>query len=159
MSENDRKLLSQLIDNWEILKKSQSSLLKVYVLVKKPMKDLVLSDQEEIDYEALTSRLARTTDIFTSKVIKLIFFLNKEYPKTFIDQINLAEKLNLVTDSDKIGEIKELRNQIVHEYVLENINDLYIKAYSLTTELIDSIRLTETYLIDKNWINIHKQIK
>jgi len=103
--------------------------------------------------------LARTTDIFTSKVIKLIFFLNKEYPKTFIDQINLAEKLNLVIHSDKIGEIRELRNQIVQEYVLENNNDLYIKAYSLTTELMDSIRLTETYLIDKNWINIHKHNK
>jgi hypothetical protein len=59
---------------------------------------------EELDkFESLTSRFARISDILTQKIMKSIFILLREDVKTFIDRVNLAEKLDMI-DSSELGD-------------------------------------------------------
>ena len=102
MSEEDQKLVEQLKNNLALLNKPQNTLMEVYELISDLDPGPGIDKVEEIYFEALTARLARTADIFMNKVLKLIFFINREFPETFIDRTNLAEKLNLVTKAMKL---------------------------------------------------------
>ena len=84
------------------MNKSQNTLMEVYELISDLDPGLGIGKVEEIYFEALTARLVRIADIFMNKVLKLIFFINREFPETFIDRTNLAEKLNLVTKAMKL---------------------------------------------------------
>ena len=81
---------------------------------------------DELDsFEALTSRFARIADIITQKVLKTIFLLLREDVFTFLDRANLAEKLGIIPNAKDLIRIRDLRNEITHEYQLVNITDIY----------------------------------
>jgi hypothetical protein len=82
--------------------------------------------EEQESFEALTARFSRATDILTQKAFKTLFALLQENVKTKIDAANLAEKLEIVKDADILLNIRELRNQIAHEYVRHNLNALFM---------------------------------
>lgn len=73
--------------------------------------------EEQESFEALTSRFARTSDILTQKVLKTLFILLQENIKTIIDTANFLEKLEVIEKADDLLNIREIRNQIAHEYV------------------------------------------
>ncbi len=79
------------------------------------------------------------------------FIINREFPDTFIDEANLAEKLNLITKADEIAAIRDLRNRITHEYEEENIYKLFRQAKQLVPGLISSIEMTNNYLESREW--------
>ena len=81
---------------------------------------------EELDkFESLISRFARISDIITQKIFKSIFILLREETKTFIDRINFAEKIGLVESMEELLIIRDLRNEIAHEYCLSDISDIF----------------------------------
>lgn len=81
---------------------------------------------EELDiYEALTSRYARTADILTQKIVKNLFMIMQEDAKTFIDRCNLSEKLEIVDDAQQLYDIRKLRNDIAHEYCINDISEIF----------------------------------
>ena len=125
ISQKRALLKIQLEENLADLKKSLIALLfsyeKCQVIGKKTSYDM----EEQESFEALTSRFARTADILTQKVFKTLFILLQENVKTIIDSAHLAEKLEIVESSDDIIHIRELRNQIAHEYVSSNLIELF----------------------------------
>ena len=90
-----------------------------------------IKDESEYDleqqesFEALTSRFARTSDILTQKVFKTLFILLQENTKTIIDTANFLEKLEIVENADDLLNIREIRNQIAHEYVETDLKALF----------------------------------
>ncbi|MEA3499607.1 MAG: hypothetical protein U9R41_01095 [Candidatus Marinimicrobia bacterium] len=99
--------------------------------------------------ESLSGRFSRTTDILTQKILKTLFMLMQEDTKTFIDRCNLCEKLEIISDAEVLYNIRNLRNEIVHEYVADDITEIFkpLLTYSDNLlEIIDSI---------KNYININ----
>lgn len=133
------------------MNKSQNTLMEVYELISDLDPRPGIDKVEEIYFEALTARFARIADIFMNKVLKLIFFINREFSETFIDRANLAEKLILVTKTDEIAATRDLRNRITHEYEEENIYKLYRKAIRLVPELTSSIEMTNNCLESREW--------
>ena len=101
---------------------------------KKKCNDLRLDEslsQESLEsLEALTSRFARVSDILTQKVLKTIFLLLQERPGSFIDQTNRAEKLSIIPDAVQLQTIRELRNEIAHEYRFQDISNLFSDVLS-----------------------------
>jgi hypothetical protein len=121
-----RKLLLDLIREYlNLLNKSMDSLIYSYgKCLSIGVKNQYNLEDQEI-YEALTSRFARTSDILTQKVIKTFFMLIQEDIRTVIDGANLLEKLSIVTSADDLLNIREIRNQIAHEYVENELGALY----------------------------------
>jgi len=67
--------------------------------------------------EVLASRFARTTDLLVNKVLRALDRYEFEPEGSLIDVLNRAEKRGLVESARLLREMKELRNEIVHEYL------------------------------------------
>ncbi len=141
--------MSQMEEYLALLDKSVVALLysnkKCSAIKEEPEYDL---EQQE-SFEALTSRFARTSDILTQKVLKTLFILLQENTKTIIDAANFLEKLEIVENADDLLNIREIRNQIAHEYVESDIKALFhdvLRYVPLLKKIIGNV---------KNYYNEH----
>jgi predicted nucleotide-binding protein len=108
--------------------------------------------EEQESFDSLSSKFARVSDIYTQKILKTIFILLRENPQSFIDKANLAEKLFIISSSENLIAIRDLRNEIVHEYVIEELPDIYKEIFSHYKNLVDSIKTTESFVKDRAWV-------
>jgi hypothetical protein len=69
--------------------------------------------------------------------VKTLLILLQEMPKTVIDTANFLEKLGVVTQAEQLLMIRELRNVIAHDDVIENRKDLFIQ----TMQMVDILKL------------------
>ena len=141
-----RKLLTAQLDEYlTILEKSLAALDYSYdkcsAIGGKGEYDL---EQQE-SFEALTSRFARTSDILTQKVFKSLFILLQEDMKTFIDMANFLEKLEIVENADDLLNIREIRNQIAHEYVEPDVKSLFMDVLHFVPQLKNIINNVNAY--------------
>ena len=140
-------LLAQLIENFMLLEKSMTALAYSYEkcddIGEKEEYDL----EEQESFEALTSRFARTSDILTQKVLKTLFILLQENIKTIIDAANFLEKLEVIEKADDLLNIREIRNQIAHEYVDSDIKALFFDVLRYVPEMKKIIKNVKAYLI------------
>lgn len=97
------------------------------------------SFEVEESFDALTSKFARVADIFTQKVLKSLVLLTREDAPTFVDRMNLCEKLKVIPSASDLIEIRDLRNQIAHEYLAENLNEVYRDCLSFSDKLLGAI--------------------
>jgi hypothetical protein len=115
---------------------------KCSIIIEK--ENLDQADQES--FEALTARFARTADLLTQKVLKSLFSLIHERPKTFLDAANLLEKLEIIENTDHILNIRELHNQIAHEYVNDDLHELFTDVLRFVPELDKIYHNTRSYI-------------
>jgi len=111
--------------------------------------DYSFEDLESFD--SLTSKFGRTSDILTQKVLRTVWMLLHEPFVPFIDFMNHAEKIRLVKSAEKLIEIRDLRNQITHQYIPEAINELVPEVIELSAALIDNINFTKEFLSNRGW--------
>lgn len=105
-------------------------------------------DDDELDkFESLTSRFARLGDILIQKIFRLIDELDLDAAGTVRDRINRAEKKGLIDSANVFIEIRMLRNDIAHEYVPEEIIELFKKVLKATPLLVSSVAKVEHYCI------------
>lgn len=116
--------------------------------IKIGIKDDYTPDELEI-FEALTSRFARTSDIFTQKILTSLFVLLKEDPKGFIDKANLSEKLGIIPDSSALQNIRELRNEIAHEYSLREISEIFEDVLNFSAALKTLLAQAQSFIGQK----------
>ena len=85
------------------------------------VKDLSSPDKFSIEefnqFENLCSRYARTIDFLVRKYFRSLDDVEFENQGTLIDVVNNAHKRGLFNDIEVIREIKDIRNEIVHEYL------------------------------------------
>ena len=87
--------------------------------------------------EALTARFARTVDILTSKVYRSIDKVEMNNGKTLMEVIEFLEKIGVVTSFQQTKRLKELRNDIVHEYQQQDLYDLFRSIYKSSAILLE----------------------
>lgn len=97
----------------------------------------------EESFDALTSKFSRVSDIFTQKVLKSVVLLTREDAPTFLDRMNLCEKIGVITLASDLIEIRDLRNQIAHEYTTENLAEVYRDCMELSDKLLAAIRIAD----------------
>jgi hypothetical protein len=98
------------------------------------------SPQELESFEALASRFARIADMLVQKIFRSLFRLLKETPQGVIDHINLAEKMGVCASAADLLLIRELRNEISHEYSKRALTDLFQDLLIHTPTLLDASR-------------------
>lgn len=104
-----------------------------------------LGDLEYDAFENLTSRFARVSDMVLQKVFRSIDHLELEEGGTLLDVLNRAEKRGLVTSADQFRELRELRNEIAHEYALDDLRTLFASVLEHTPALLDILGRIREY--------------
>ncbi|MDO8803544.1 MAG: hypothetical protein Q7R35_03855 [Elusimicrobiota bacterium] len=100
---------------------------------------------EELDvFENLTSRFARAADIYTQKIMKGIALILREETNTYIDKANLFEKLE-IADAEDLKLMRDLRNEIAHEYKLKDITELFQPVVEYSGKLLKVVEKTEIF--------------
>jgi len=109
---------------------------------------------EEFDkLENLTSRYARTADMLVNKVLRSIDTVESEDIGTIIDIMNRAEKRGIVSSAELLHTIKDLRNNIAHEYKISEITRFFedVKKYTpLLLEMIQNVNKYCTRYLENN---------
>ncbi len=145
ISKKRKLLLAHLNEHLATLDKSVIALAYSYD------KCSAIGDKEEYDleeqesFEALTSRFARTSDILTQKVFKALFIILQENIRSIIDAANFLEKLEVLENADDLLNIREIRNQIAHEYVESDIKALFFDVLRYVPELKKIINNVKAY--------------
>ena len=104
---------------------------------------------EELDrFESLASRFARTSDIYTQKVMKGIILILREEANTFIDRANLFEKLG-ISSAEDLKLIRDLRNEISHEYRADDITAIFEAVIKYSEKLIGLIGKSKVFITRK----------
>ena len=71
--------------------------------------------------EAFSSRFSRLQDTAGDKVLPLLLNLLGEKVGPFIDNLDRAERLGFIDSVDRWMEVRQLRNQMVYEYIEDKV--------------------------------------
>lgn len=141
----DTELLNLLNNDIELLNNAAETLSKSYQNCLKIGLKEDYSFEELTEFEALSRRFARSTDILIQKIFKLIDQLNLAPEGTIRDSINRAEKNLLIDSFESLVEMRRIRNQVSYEYVTDQLSRLYERIVSLSPVLLDCVERTKTY--------------
>ncbi|MDR3108480.1 MAG: DUF86 domain-containing protein [Planctomycetaceae bacterium] len=94
------------------------------------------ADDEFDHFENLTSRYARTTDLLVNKVLRSIDVVEFVSGGTLIDVVNRAEQRGFVDSVSEIRGLKDLRNEIAHEYEITDLRDIFSAVLQAVPKLL-----------------------
>jgi hypothetical protein len=125
-----------LKENSDALNEALSWLKRSYGICKK-YDDFTNLNSEAMDaFEALTSRFARTADLIFNKVFRSLAYISEGENLSWLDVLILMEKYGVIESAEDARIIKELRNDILHEYILSDITVLFIEVLNQCPALI-----------------------
>lgn len=104
-----------------------------------------LTETDLLNLEALTARFGRLVDMFTSKLLRTIDLCELSSDGTLIDVMNRAEKRGLIKSSSDLRILKELRNDVVHEYQIHNLNLLHETIFRSVPDLLTMVNSSIHY--------------
>ena len=103
------------------------------------------TEDEFDDFENMVSRYARTLDVILNKVFRSIDSVELEDGGTLLDVVNRAEKRGIVDSAERVRDLKDLRNDIVHEYETDDLPSLFLQTLEAAPELFAIAERTEKY--------------
>jgi len=146
LTERERLYLENVVEQIEAAEAAARALR--YSFQRRPAlkEDEAYSDAEWERWDALTARFARLADIVTQRVLRAIDRAEFLPPGgTFVDRINRAEKRGHVASAYEWKEIREIRNQIVHEYVMAHLTPLFQDVLRHIPELLATVDRLSAY--------------
>jgi len=152
MNKLDQHHLQLLTKNWQLLQNSRKTLDKSVEKATKIGQKSDYTFEEMETFDSLTSKFSRTSDIFFQKVLRSIWELLHEDKMPFIDVLNRAEKIGLIHSADQMLQIRDIRNQIAHEYIPEAIQLLIPEVIDLTQILTQNINTCHAFLKQRKWL-------
>ena len=78
--------------------------------------------------------------------------LLREDTVPLIDLLNRAEKLMIIVSAEELLQMRDIRNQIAHEYLPEAVLELASEVVVMTTLLQKNIQQTERFLRQRSWL-------
>ncbi len=151
MTQHEELLLKLLQTEWQLLDASVETLLHSVEKCKFIGIKSEYSFEEQESFDSLTSKFNRTSDLFTQKILRTIWILLHEPFAPFIDRMNLCEKTGILRSADQMIGIRDMRNQIAHEYIPEALRELVPEVIELTQQLVENIHCTLEFLEKRNW--------
>ena len=146
LTQQERFNLENALEQITIAEKAAQALRYSYQHRPEFNQDCDFDEAEWERWDALTARFARLADILTQRVFRAIDaveFLPAR--STFIDRINRAEKRGHIHSAYAWKEVREIRNQIVHEYATAHLPVLLRDAVQHTTELFECVVRVQQY--------------
>lgn len=102
-----------------------------------------IPEELAVQLEALTARFARLADLLIQKLFRAQDAMLLEDEGTLLDRLNRAEKRGVIHSVEQWREIRELRNQIAHEYVLSDLRELFEAVIRVTPVLLETVAAVE----------------
>ena len=99
-------------------------------------------------FETLCSRYSRSIDFLIRKIFRTIDAYEFENQGTLIDVVNNAHKRGLFESIEDLRIMKDIRNNIVHEYIEDELVELFEEVLEYSQKLIEIMKNTLIY-IDK----------
>jgi hypothetical protein len=153
MKSNKDELNLQLLQSeWQLLKSSVGTLVRSVEKCESIGIQSEYSFEQEESFDSLTSKFNRTSDLLTQKVIRTVWMLLHEPFAPFIDMMNLSEKMGIIRSANDIIEIRDMRNQIAHEYIPDALHELVPEVMEMTERLEDNINCCSDFLKRREWI-------
>ena len=106
----------------------------------------IYSIEEFGKFETLCSRYSRSIDFLIRKIFRTLDEYEFENQGTLIDVVNNAHKRELFNDIDEVRIMKDIRNTIVHEYIEDELVDVFDEVLEYTEKLIEIIDNTSIYI-------------
>ena len=111
-----------------------------------------LSVQEKESCEALTARFARLCDFLFQRVFRTLDRIELQDEGTGIDRLNRMEKRGIISSSEKWKVLRELRNDIAHEYLIEKSDQVLKDCFQHTPELLETAENFKAYVGVKRYV-------
>jgi hypothetical protein len=151
-TDRDQEVVGLLVTEWELLSSAVATLKLSVTKCELIGKKENYTFEELESFDSLTSKFNRASDIFTQKVLRSLWMLLHEEFVPFIDMMNQCEKMMIIRSSDNMIAIRDLRNQITHEYIPDAIRDLVPEVIELTNSLTENIEECRKFLESRGWI-------
>jgi len=97
-------------------------------------------------FETLCSRYSSSIDFLIRKIFRTLDEYEFENQGTLVDIVNNAHKRGLFEDVDELRIMKDVRNSIVHEYIEDELTEMFEEVLEYTSKLIDIIHNTLDYM-------------
>jgi len=102
-------------------------------------------------FETLCSRYSRSIDFLIRKMFRTLDAYEFENQGTLIDVVNNAHKRELFEDIEEVRIMKDIRNTIVHEYIEDELTEVFDEVLHYSKLLILIMNNTLHY-IDQRYI-------
>ncbi|MEK9975055.1 MAG: hypothetical protein VW876_16615 [Deltaproteobacteria bacterium] len=152
MRTDPKELQILLLTHWDVLQRSLMSLQQSTNKTRQLLRQSEFSFEELESIDSLTSKFSRTSDIYLQKVLRSIWMLLREDTVPLIDLLNRAEKLMIIVSAEELLQMRDIRNQIAHEYLPEAVPELAKEVVVMTTLLQKNIEQTERFLRQRAWL-------
>ena len=152
MRTDPKELQILLLTHWDLLQRSLMSLQQSMDKTHQLLQQSEFSFEELESIDSLTSKFSRASDIYLQKVLRSIWMLLREDTVPLIDLLNRAEKLMIIVSAEELLQMRDIRNQIAHEYLPEAVPELAKKVVVMTTLLQKNIEQTERFLSQRAWL-------
>jgi hypothetical protein len=110
------------------------------------------AEDEYDQFENLTSRYSRTVDLLINKVLRSIDTVEFLDGGSIIDAANRAEKRGIVDSVSDLRDLKDIRNEIAHEYEAGDLKELFSAVMTAVPRVFETadrvIRYCEQYRKD-----------
>lgn len=155
MAELNQTRISYLQEQWESARKMESVLRYSWGRAAKlvPLLPQELKPEQLEVLEALGARFARMTDMLVQKLFRAVDALELIDEGSMIDRLNRMEKRGVIAKTEDWVEIRQIRNQIAHDYVLKDLLSLYRSVYQHCPLLFQTIAALEKYTKARGWLN------
>jgi hypothetical protein len=153
MTNNKDELIELLLaTEWKLLNASVETLRRSAEKCKLIGIKQEYSFEEQESFDSLSSKFNRTSDLFTQKVIRTTWMLLHESFAPFIDMMQMGEKIGLLHSANEMIGIRDMRNQIAHEYIPDALRDLVPEIIDMTGQLVENIDCCSNFLKHRKWL-------
>ena len=97
-------------------------------------------------FETLCSRYSRGIDFLIRKIFRTLDEYEFENQGTLVDVVNNAHKRGLFEDVEQLRIMKDVRNTVVHEYIEDDLVEVFDEVLQYTENVILIIKTTLTYI-------------
>ena len=113
-----------------------------------------LTAGEKEPCEALTSRFARLCDFLFQRIFRNIDAIELQDEGSGIDRLNRMEKRGIIPSARDWRSLRDLRNSIVHDYLIESSDEVLRESHRRAHELLDTVAKTHSYILTKGYVEL-----
>jgi uncharacterized protein YutE (UPF0331/DUF86 family) len=107
---------------------------------------------EKETLEALTSRFTRLSDILFQRLFRTLDQVELIDEGTNIDRLNRMEKRGVIASAEIWKQVRQLRNSIAHEYLIQASDSVVLESIQYGQELLDSVDRFTRYAQSKGYL-------
>ncbi len=104
-----------------------------------------LSDDERETLESLTTRYARALDFLTQKLLRTIDKIELTDDGSVLDRVNRFKKRGVLREEVNYGILKDLRNQIAHEYIIDESDQVVHDVLKYSNLIVEMFNNAKSY--------------